>query len=155
MAMYMMHCLGVNPAYSLWADITMHASFTLELLNDAVMKQTQLSLVICVARAVKRETEWLYALAEQMRRWEAFVVSLHRFGTSPPRHVFTSVHATTCIPHWLGTVDEQQVSKGKHLVGLQAPIADVVAEHRSRATATLALWPQQSPILAPHGRARS
>ncbi|GFH22721.1 hypothetical protein HaLaN_20232, partial [Haematococcus lacustris] len=63
------------------------------------------------------------------------------------------VHATTCIPHSLGTVDEQHVSKGKHLVGLQAPIADVVAEHPSRATATLALWPQQSPILAPHGRA--
>ncbi|GFH08191.1 hypothetical protein HaLaN_03114, partial [Haematococcus lacustris] len=56
---------------------------------------------------------------------------------------------------WLGTVYEQQVSKGKHLVGLQAPIAGVVAEHPSRATATLASWPQQSPILAPHGRARS
>ncbi|KAJ9509635.1 hypothetical protein QJQ45_011367 [Haematococcus lacustris] len=36
-----MHCLGVNPAYVLWADITMHASSTLDLLNDAVMTQTQ------------------------------------------------------------------------------------------------------------------
>ncbi|KAJ9529083.1 hypothetical protein QJQ45_007782 [Haematococcus lacustris] len=35
-----MHYLGVNLAYILWADITMHASSTLDLPNDAVMKQT-------------------------------------------------------------------------------------------------------------------
>ncbi|KAJ9514269.1 hypothetical protein QJQ45_012221 [Haematococcus lacustris] len=46
--MYMMHCLGVNPAYVLWADITMHASSTLDLLNDAVMKQTQTFMLDCV-----------------------------------------------------------------------------------------------------------
>ncbi|GFH06949.1 hypothetical protein HaLaN_01676, partial [Haematococcus lacustris] len=49
-AVYFSH--SVNPAYILWADITMHASSTLDLLNDAVMKQPQLSLV-CVARAVR------------------------------------------------------------------------------------------------------
>ncbi|KAJ9528904.1 hypothetical protein QJQ45_000465 [Haematococcus lacustris] len=53
---YMMRYLGVNLAYILWADITMHASSTLDLPNDAVMTHTQVCVLCCDGRNREFET---------------------------------------------------------------------------------------------------